>query len=103
MPLSRREIDMGFVAVERCAIDGTRCPTNISMENPNGTLRSGITSALVKEGKIKVEVYAHNWRVVEILIGPNVGKRTQAPPYKYATQPYLVLHFPQVNPEVRHG
>lgn len=91
MAITRRELDKGFAEIERAAIIGARCPTNVSQENPTGTLRNGLTTALVKEGKIKIEVYAHNWRVVEILTGPNAGKRTLAPPYKYATKPYLVL------------
>jgi hypothetical protein len=91
MPLTRRALDTAFAQIERAAIAGARCPTNHSKENPAGTLLGGATAALLKEGKIRVEVYAHNWRVIEILDGPNAGKRTQPPPYKYATKPYLVL------------
>lgn len=88
--VSRADINEGFALIERAAIKGDRCPTNISMDNPDGTLRSGITSALLKEGRIKIEVYAHNWRVVEISIGPNAGKRTKAPPNE-KLKPYLTL------------
>jgi len=91
MPIARQLLDDGFAEIERAAVSGARCPTNRSQENPTGTLRIGVTTELVKEGKIKIEVFAHNWRVVEILTGPNAGKRTQKPPYKYATKPYLVL------------
>ena len=88
--VTRADIQEGFAAIERAALKDERCPTNISMENPAGTLRSGITTALVKEGKIRIEVYAQNYRVIEILTGPNAGKRTKAPPNK-AWKPYRVL------------
>jgi hypothetical protein len=91
MPITRELLDDGFAEIERAAVNDARCPTNRSQENPTGTLRIGVTTELVREGKIKIEVYAHNWRVVELLTGPNAGKRTQKPPYKYATKPYLVL------------
>lgn len=90
-----KTIEKGFNLIERAAIKGERAPTNVSMDNPNGQLHSGVTSQLLKQGKIRVEVYAHNWRVIEILTGPNAGKRTAMPPYKYATKPYLTL--PRVN------
>ena len=91
MPITRRQIDAGFAEIERAPRSTASVGSNKTQENPNGTLCSGLTSALFKEGKIRVEVFAHNWRVIEILTGPHAGKRTLAPPYKYATKPYLVL------------
>jgi hypothetical protein len=46
--------------------------------------------ALARAGRIRIEVYAHNWRVVEILSGPNKGKRTAPCPNK-TNGPYLVI------------
>lgn len=94
MALSAHQINSGFALIERAAIEGKRCPTNRSAENPTGELASGITGALVKAGRIRIEVYAHNWRVVEILKGPFAGKRTAASPYKGSGKPYLVLPAP---------
>lgn len=87
--LKRKAIDLGFAAIERAAIHGARCPTTKTRENPAGGLPSGVTSELLKQGKIKVEVYAHNWRVIEILVGPHAGKRTLAAPH--GRRPYLIL------------
>ncbi|KKL95774.1 hypothetical protein LCGC14_1851170 [marine sediment metagenome] len=47
-----------------------------------------IIKVLAKQGRIKVEVYAHNWRVIEILKGSNAGVRTKEPSGPGA--PYLV-------------
>jgi hypothetical protein len=89
--MTRTQIEQGFAAIERAALNGERCPTNHKgTENPNGTLPSGITTALLKEGKIRIEVYPHNYRVIEILVGSNAGKRTKGPPNK-KWRPYLVL------------
>lgn len=96
MKLSQSQIDAGFKLIEQAALNGARCPTNRSQENPTGELASGITSALVKAGRIRIEVYAHNWRVVEILIGPHTGLRTASSPYKGSGKPYLVLPAPKV-------
>lgn len=96
MPLTQNQIEMGFALIELAAENGERCPTNQSAENPTGELRSGVTTALLKQGRIRVEVYAHNWRVVTILTGPHAGKRTAPSPYKGAGKPYLTLPAPTV-------
>ena len=45
---------------------------------------------LLKEGRIRIEIYGRNWRVAEILKGPNAGKRTKGPPNSRAW-PYRTL------------
>lgn len=78
--LSSAAVEDGFQQIEHAALNGLRCPINKT--HGYGTLRMGVTSELVKQGRIRVEVYAHNWRVIEITSGPNAGKRTAPPPYK---------------------
>jgi len=90
MTLTQQTIEQGFRLIEAAALAGERCPTNISGDNPTGTLRAGITAALVKAGRIRIEVYPHNWRVIEIVTGPNAGKRT-APPHNRNWKPYRIL------------
>lgn len=74
-----------FAMLERCAIAGERCPQT----QPHGPLTPGHTTILVREGKIRIEVFRHNWRVVTILAGPNAGKQTKACPA--GGRPYMVV------------
>lgn len=71
--------DEAFALVERAAVAGVRCPQADDFPE-------GLSSAFYKlpdDGRIKIETYAHNWRVVEILTGPNAGKRTAPCPYRH--------------------
>ena len=79
-----------FGMLEAAAAAGARCPIN-------DQLPYGATKMLACNGRIRIEVYAHNWRVVEILEGPHKGKRTmEAPSIKSGKlrgarpKPYLV-------------
>lgn len=72
-----------FSMIEQAAAARQRCPTN-------DALPQGATTMLARQGKIRIEVYPHNWRVVEILAGPQAGKRTAGPPEK-SWQPYLIV------------
>jgi hypothetical protein len=45
-------------------------------------------AALCAAGRIRSEVYAHNWRRAVILDGPHKGKATASPPG--GGKPYLV-------------
>lgn len=96
-----RQNEEGFALIERAAVLGARAPTNWSMDNPTGVLPSGVTSALVKEGRVRIEVYAKNWRVIEILKGPNAGKRTMECPYNGAKPYKIVPPLPAREPEGR--
>ncbi len=93
--LTRTAINEGFRAIEAAAIAGERAPTTRTLDNPSGTMRAGITSALLKEGRIRAEIYGQNSRVIEILKGPHAGKRTKGPPDPNA-KPYKVLPAPTV-------
>lgn len=73
-----------FALLEAAAVAGERCPVS------GGGLTSGLTTDLAIDGKIKVEIYAKNFRRVTILVGPNAGKTTADPPNKN-WKPYKVI------------
>lgn len=94
MSLSRIQLANVFATIVDAAVKGERAPQN-------DVLPTGATSQLARAGYIKVEVYAHNWRVIEIRSGEHKGKRTQATPHKGEGKPYKVVeagsaeHAPQ--------
>jgi len=69
-------MDQTFALLERAAIAGERCPLN----SPFGPVDSTTITALARKGRIRVEVYRHNWRVVTLAEGPHKGKRTKECP-----------------------
>lgn len=79
-------IERGYVEIERAAVAGERCPRNQGWGCEAGKyvlvggLQPGVTTVLARQGRIRIEIYPHNFRVVEILSGPHAGKRTAAPP-----------------------
>ncbi len=74
-----------FAAIVAAALSGQRCPEN-------GTLHvsGGFCGELAAQGRIKVEVFARNFRVATILTGPHAGLKTAPPPYK-VRHPKLVF------------
>lgn len=75
-----------FSEVEQAAVEGRRCPLN-----SEGHINSKTLGDLAHAGKIRIEVFAHNWRVVTILCGPNAGKQTAPPPYAGIGPAYVVI------------
>jgi hypothetical protein len=80
MNLSETGLSRLFKHLEICAATGARCPQSL----PHGPLtksqNQGI-GVLARRGRIKVDIYAHNWRVVTMCDGPHFGKSTAMPPY----------------------
>lgn len=68
-----------FRHLEVLASEGSRAPFG---EAP-------LYRALALMGKIRYEVSGHNWRQVEILVGPHAGKKTLANPHGHRV--YLVV------------
>lgn len=83
-----------FVLLQQLARDGKRCPPNTDTR-----LGSEVMRELVRAGKIRICIYPRNWRAVEILIGPDAGKRTQGPPDPKA-KPYKVMDASTLAPAV---
>lgn len=85
--MSKANLSQQFALLEEAAARGDRCPQS----RPHGPIVSGVITALARAGKIRSEVYVHNWRVVEILVGPHAGKRTAPEPTRHGTgKPYKV-------------
>lgn len=91
----REDLDAVFALIVEAALNNERCPMNYGFERSRGTIPQGAVDGLVKEGKIRVEVYAKNYRVIEIMWGRNAGKRTKPPDNKH-WKPYKVLPKPQL-------
>ncbi len=85
MKLPKISLADAFAVLEKAAAAGDRCP----MAKTDG-LTSTLTSALARAGKIRIDVYAHNWRVVTILVGPHAGKSTLGAPNPH-WRPYLTI------------
>lgn len=78
-PISRTfRIEHAFHEILAAALAGERCPIN-----DIGHVSSMTTMALCKAGRIRVDVYAKNWRVVTITAGEHAGKKTAMPNFKH--------------------
>ena len=78
--ISQRRLDSAFTVLELLAANGDRCLTRDQGMPPK------ITTALARAGKIKVEVFRLNFKVVTILVGPHRGKTTA-----HGGKPYLII------------
>jgi hypothetical protein len=74
--MSNLTIAADYVLIETAAIKGERCPK----QRPFGPLSYGSTIALARSGRIRIELYAHNWRVITLLDGPHRGCSTAPAP-----------------------
>lgn len=69
------------------ALAGKRCPMNDQLPEPSSYL-----TLLCRDGRLKVEVFDKNWRVVTILEGPHAGKNTASPPAgRSRLRPYVTI------------
>jgi hypothetical protein len=88
----QKTIDAVFALIERAALAGERCPTNASIDafmQEKGLDRCGdsgadLIRALARSGRMVFTVHARNWRVAEILTGPNALKATAPAPNRWA-------------------
>lgn len=78
-------VERCFAVLEAAAVAGRRCPGN-----DTGAVSSDLVGMLARAGRIKVEIYALNFRVVEIMTGPNAGRRTKARPHD-SSPPWKVI------------
>lgn len=77
--------DALFEKMQGIAARGERCPFNEAL--PTGGL-----SDLARAGRIRIEVFRHNWRVVTILTGQYAGKQTMRDPALLPdAKPYVVI------------
>ena len=80
--LEQRKAEAFDLVVAR-AVAGARCPEN-------DEVGSNIMPQLARDGKIKIKVYALNWRVVTIMEGPHAGKTTMPAPAGQV--PYRIIY-----------
>jgi hypothetical protein len=78
-------ISQTFNAIVNAAVAGKRAP--LSSRN-GGSLNPDAVKHLVKAGKIRIEIFVHNFRVITILSGEHAGKHTAQPNGK---QPHLII------------
>ena len=74
--------------VERVAVLGERCPQS----QPHGPFTPTESRALLdlaRAGRLRIEIFPHNWRVVTICEGPNKGRSTLRSPL--GKRPYLTI------------
>lgn len=81
----QERVEQCFQAILRAALRGERCP-----ENGSSNVNTDRCRALAAAGRIKIEVFARNFRVVTILTGRHAGRKTARAPYK-VSQPKLVI------------
>lgn len=71
------DCEAAFAELEQAAVAGARCPVN-----GTGYINSLRLRVLADAGRITIQVFPRNWRVVTILTGPNARKKTAKPPRK---------------------
>lgn len=88
---SQKYLDAAFALLAEKALKGERCPTA-------STIAQRYVSTLAHEGRIFIEVFVHNYRVVTIMEGEAKGKKTAPPPIvvahdgqRRAPKPYLTV------------
>lgn len=93
-------LDKAFSALEAAAAKGERCPQN----SPDGIISDDI-SELARLGRVRSEIFAHNWRVVTILTGPHAGKKTAPCPHKchgaWRVTDHEGTHYPRQDARLR--
>lgn len=86
--ISQASLDRNFALIEAAAVKGERCPQS----RPFGPLDTAAPGVLARAGRIRIEIFLHNFRVATIMEGPHRGKQTQAAPAKGTGKPYKVIY-----------
>lgn len=80
-----------FAVVEAAAINNERAP----QLSPHGILSVSDNRALLmmaRAGRLRIEIFAYNWRVITICEGPNKGRQTLRSPHKGSNVPYKIIY-----------
>ena len=87
--ISQSLLDKTFDMLVAAAVLGERCPQS----PPHGILNKQAPGILARAGKIRIEIFMHNYRVVTIMDGPHKGKQTKAPPNLGGSgKPYKIIY-----------
>ena len=84
---SQETLDRTYALIEAAALAGERCPQS----KPFGPLDRNATRVLAKSGRIKIEIFMHNWRVATIMEGHSAGKQTKMPEHANP-KPYKIIY-----------
>lgn len=84
-PVTPEALNETFALLEAVARNSWRCPHS----KPFGPLVPAVMSALAHAGRIKIEIFTRNWRVVTIMQGPHKGASTMRSPNE--GQPYRTV------------
>lgn len=76
--------DKLFDRIAAIAAVGDRCPTNQHIDGVG-------LCQLARAGKIRIEVFNRNWRVVTILSGEHAGKQTSRGQNPVGARPYVTI------------
>lgn len=100
MELSESGLSKLFKQLENCVALGARCPQTLPFGPLTRAANKGVIE-LARRGRIKLDIYAHNWRVVTMCEGRHFGKSTEMPPYQHGA-PYKTIQREQRNSCVGH-
>ncbi len=82
-----------FQILQDAAVAGERCPQTHELRHLHKIPEAYRPTQLADMGWVRVEIFALNWRVVEIMIGDHKGARTKEAPS--GGQPYRVFYHPE--------
>jgi hypothetical protein len=84
-------LEFVFNTVVDAAVAGDRCPTSDFFTNQHRiNYSTQYFAALARDGRIRIEVTARNWRTVWICEGLHRGRHTMLPPLNPRARPYFV-------------
>ena len=89
MPASQALLDEVFTMLVGAAYRGERCP-QLQPFGPLNWSQNRAIADLARAGRIILEVYAPNWRVITICQGKYSGRTTMRCPNHFA-KPYKVI------------
>jgi len=79
---TKKAMEKVFNIVVKTALAGDRCPTNGEFLSDHGICAAGVRIMdLAMCGRVKNEVWAKNWRIIEITSGEHKGARTAESPF----------------------
>ena len=82
---SQAIIKRTYALIEQAVLKGERCPRNM----PYGPLSGEAITPLHRAGRIRIELFRGNYRVVTLTSGPHAGRSTA--PYPGGGKPWKVI------------
>lgn len=99
--ISQARLDKVFSRMEAAAVASERAP----QMQPHGPLSPEDNRAVLAlarvHGRLRIEIFAFNWRVITICDGAHAGKHTLLSPHKGNKRPYLTIQKGDLPPGQR--